>query len=78
MIYISSEYFISAISQLAHVHTFLGITFLTCKKEQLPVGTPISFQMDSNTKAFMNSSIKYAQRPTTFFNRIRLCAVNNG
>lgn len=54
MIYLSAEYIISSIKQLSPVHTFLGITFLACKKAQLPIGTPIDFAMDSKTKDFMN------------------------
>ena len=40
MIYLSAEYILSAIQQLEAVHTFIGITFLTCKKHELPVGIP--------------------------------------
>lgn len=54
MIYLSAEYVLSAIQQLSAVHTFLGITFLTCKKAQLPVGTPKEFLMDSETRLFMD------------------------
>lgn len=53
MIYLSSEYILSAINQLASVHTFIGITFLTCKKDQLPIGSPTTFLMDNKTKQFM-------------------------
>lgn len=55
MIYLSAEYILSAIQQLASVHPFVGITFLTCKKNQLPVGTPTTFLMDTQTKQFMES-----------------------
>jgi hypothetical protein len=65
MIYLSSEYIISAIHQIASVHTFIGITFLTCKKHELPVGTPTTFLMDRNTKQFMTSVHKIC--PTSDF-----------
>ena len=55
MIYLSAEYILSAIQQLEAVHTFIGITFLTYKKHELPVGIPTEFMMDSNTKHFMTS-----------------------
>lgn len=55
MIYLSAEYILSAIQQLASVHTFVGITFLTCKKNQLPIGIPTTFPMDTHTKQFMTS-----------------------
>lgn len=53
MIYISIDYIISAIKQLSTIHPFLGITFLTCKKNNLVVGKQIPFPMDTLTKAFM-------------------------
>ena len=51
MIYLSSDYVLSAIEQLASVHTFIGITFLTCKKERLPIDKKISFLMDLRIKS---------------------------
>ncbi len=54
MIYLSVEYILSAIHQLKAVHPFLGITFLTCKKNKLPIGTPEVFPMDALTRDFMN------------------------
>lgn len=53
MMYLSAEYILSAIQQLASVHTFIGITFLACKKNQLPICTPTTFLMDNTTKRFM-------------------------
>lgn len=43
MIFLSADYILNAISQLSPVHTFLGITFLACKKGNLPIGTPTTF-----------------------------------
>lgn len=65
MIYLSSEYIISAIKQLEAVHTFIGITFLTCKRERLPIGNPTTFLMNSNTKKFMTDIHKIC--PTSDF-----------
>jgi len=53
MIYLSAEYILHAIQLLAPVHSFMGITYLTCKKIGLPVGSSINFSMDSQTKDFM-------------------------
>lgn len=53
MIYLSAEYILHAIQLLAPVHSFMGITYLTCKKMELPVGSSITFSMDSQTKDFM-------------------------
>ena len=54
MIYLSVEYILNAIQQLKAVHPFLGITFLTCKKNRLPIGTPEKFPMDMYTRNFMD------------------------
>lgn len=67
MIYLSAEYILSAIQQLASVHTFVGITFLTCKKNQLPVGTPTTFSMDTQTKQFMASVHKICPSSEYYF-----------
>lgn len=67
MIYLSAEYILSAIQQLASVHTFIGITFLTCKKNQLPVGTPTAFMMDTQTKQFMESVHKICPTSEYYF-----------
>lgn len=67
MIYLSAEYVLAAIDQLSSVHPFLGITFLTCKKEQLPIETPIEFLMDKNTKTFMTSVHKICPSSNYYF-----------
>lgn len=67
MIYLSSEYILSAIQQLASVHTFVGITFLTCKKNQLPIGTPAVFFMDAQTKQFMANVHKICPTSKYYF-----------
>lgn len=67
MIYLSAEYILSAIQQLASVHTFVGITFLTCKKNQLPVGNPTTFLMDAQTKQFMASVHKICPSSEYYF-----------
>ena len=61
MIYLSAEYVLAAIDQLASVHPFLGITFLTCKKELLPIDMPVDFSMDQKTKLFMDTVHKICQ-----------------
>lgn len=67
MIYLSAEYILSAIQQLASVHTFVGITFLTCKMNQLPIGTPTTFLMDTQTKQFMASVHKICPSSEYYF-----------
>lgn len=67
MIYLSADYILSAITQLSSVHSFLGITFLTCKKEQLPIGTATTFPMDGKTKNFMENVHKICPTSSSFF-----------
>lgn len=67
MIFISTEYILSAIKQLSTVHPFLGITFLTCKRDALPIGTPVEFQLDSKTKKFMDSIHKICPTSEYYF-----------
>jgi putative AbiEii toxin of type IV toxin-antitoxin system len=42
-----------SIAELKNVHPFFGITFLTCKKGELPVGNQKVFQMDWETDKFL-------------------------
>lgn len=67
MIYLSAEYILSAIKQLASTHAFIGITFLTCKKNNLPVGSPIEFMMDRQTKLFMTNVHKICAASDFYF-----------
>lgn len=67
MIYLSADYILSAIAQLSSVHSFLGITFLTCKKEQLPVGTTATFPMDGKTREFMENVHRICPTSSSFF-----------
>ena len=67
MIYLSVDYILSAINQLAAVHPFMGITFLTCKKAGLPVGKITNFTMDNETKYFMDSIHKICPESDHYF-----------
>jgi len=52
--YFSLEYVLTAIKRLGAIHPFYGMTFLSCKRNQLPVGHSINFPMDKYTKEFMD------------------------
>mgnify|MGYP003104344980 CR=1 FL=1 len=67
MIYLSAEYILSSIEQLKSVHPFIGITFLTCKKANLPIGSPQNFPMDRNTKRFMQTVHKICPTSKYYF-----------
>lgn len=52
--YLTSDFIITAIQRLSLVHPFFGITYLSCKKNLLPIGRKVEYKMDKNTKAFMD------------------------
>ena len=53
--YFSAEQIKHAITELGRVHPFFGITFLACKKENLPIGTTMQFHLDEATKQHMDN-----------------------
>ncbi len=67
MIYLSADYIINAIKQLSPVHPFLGITFLTCKRNNLPIETTTDFAMDNKTKSFMDEVHKICPSSQYYF-----------
>lgn len=71
MIYLSAEYIISAIEQLAPVHSFLGITFLACKKNGLPVGNVARYDMNAENKQYLESVHKLCPLSESFYQPYR-------
>ena len=67
MIYLSVEYIISAIEQLAPVHSFLGITFLACKKNELPVGNTVRYDMNAENKKYLEEIHKLCPVSESFY-----------
>jgi len=65
--YISARNVANAIENLSNVHMFLGITFLACKKIQLPVGTATIVSLDSETKKFMDNVHKLSPDSVWYF-----------
>ena len=53
--YFSAEQIRHAITELGRVHPFFGITFLACKKENLPIGTTMQFHLGKVTKQHMDN-----------------------
>lgn len=51
--FFTTEQIVNAITALADVHPFHGITFLVCKKEELPIGKLIEFPLDTRTDSFL-------------------------
>src|ERR1700752_256248 len=56
-----------SISALANIHPFHGITFLTCKKAELPISHAVDFPMDSKTAEFMRQYHKIDPDSEYFF-----------
>lgn len=52
--FFTTEQIANSITALADVHPFHGITFLVCKKEELPVGSTVDFPLDARTDSFLN------------------------
>ncbi len=65
--YFSAEQIKRAIIQLKDVHPFFGITFLACKKENLPIGKPIKFHLGRITKEHMEKHHKLNQNSKHYF-----------
>jgi predicted ATPase len=57
----------SSISALTNVHPFHGVTFLVCKRAELPVGRSVDFPMDSKTAEFMRQYHKIDPDSEFFF-----------
>lgn len=55
MKFFSAQQVADSIAALGNVHPFFGITYLVCKKEELPVGEAITFPMDSQTESFLQA-----------------------
>ena len=54
--YLSVDLVLESIQALARVHPFHGITYLACKRRQLPVSSePMVFRLDAATKEHMDS-----------------------
>ena len=65
--FFTSTQIASSISALSNVHPFHGITFLTCKKNKLPMGRAVHFLMDTKTAEFMREYHKIDPDSEFFF-----------
>jgi len=50
-----------------NVHPFFGITFLVCKKHELPIGNVIVFPLDAETSKFMQEHHRIDSRSYHFY-----------
>jgi hypothetical protein len=65
--FFSVAHIIKSIDEINNVHPFYGITFLACKKAPLPVGVPIDFPLDSQTKQFLDEHHKVNPESKHYF-----------
>ncbi|HGW6077687.1 TPA: hypothetical protein ACNIP2_004371 [Escherichia coli] len=70
--FFSQNAVLNAIVDLKKVHPFFGITFLVCKKNNLPIGTSTQFALDAKNKCFLEEVHKidpdseYFYQPFTY------------
>ena len=57
----------ASIDALGGVHSFHGITFLACKRANLPVGTEVVFPLDNYTDQFLHEHHKLDPGSDWFF-----------
>ena len=65
--YFSAEQIKGAIAQLNTVHPFFGITFLACKRENLPIGELTVLHLDTITKRHMEKYHKLNQSSKHYY-----------
>ena len=65
--FFSAEQIYKSIEGLSKVHPFMGITFLACKKSELPVGYAINFALDTITDNFLKSYHRISPQSNWFF-----------
>jgi len=65
--YFTPKQIVRSIDALVRVHPFHGITFLACKRAELPVGTEIVFALDNFTDKFLQEHHRLDPRSDWFF-----------
>ena len=66
-LYIAESQVLASMGELGRVHPFLGITFLACKKAQLPVGRTTQIHLDGLTRAHMDAHHKVAPESSHYY-----------
>ncbi len=70
--HISLEYVREAISQLEYIHPFYGITYLVCKRANLPVGSEVHFPIENLETEFLEEYFQPFKDSEHFFRLFRL------
>lgn len=69
--FFSTNRILDSIERLKSVHPFLGITFLACKKGNLPIGKTMECSMDAMTKKHMDTFHKICPESEYYFQPFR-------
>lgn len=69
--YLPPEVIRQALSELSDIHPFFGITYLVCKKEQLPVGRMINFPINKAEEEFLRRYYKPDLQSSFYFQPFR-------
>lgn len=67
MKYLSSAAVSWAVKELGRSHPFIGITFLSCKQANLPIGRTKSLSLDNLTKKHLNAHHRLAPQSEFYF-----------
>src|SRR3990170_3225751 len=67
--FISMDHILRALEELRAYHPFFGISFLVCKKNDLPVGTTKEISLDAQEKSFLDTFYK-PDRNSKFYFRV--------
>jgi hypothetical protein len=70
--FFSKAQIIRSLKKLEDVHPFYGVTFLTCKKNNLPVGDSIHFPINHLEEELLNNFYKPDQGTTWFYRPFRV------
>jgi hypothetical protein len=70
--FFSKAQIIRSLKELENVHPFYGVTFLTCKKNNLPVGDSVHFSINHLEEEFLNIYYKPDQSTTWFYRPFRV------
>ena len=65
--YLSTQLIRRSIEELKRIHPFHGITFLVCKRKELPIGDSIHFPMNTLTREHMDIHHKLDPHSTFYF-----------
>ncbi len=76
--FISMDHVRQALEELSAYHPFFGITFLVCKKNDLPIGTTKEVSLDAQEKLFLDTFYKPDRSSQYYFRVFRPSDKNKG